>query len=364
MHLDSTAMRRELHPLAEIGMNVKKTSEYVLAQLRKLGLEPKYVGDTYGVCAYIDSGVPGPVVMLRADMDALPFEVDGKSVAVHACGHDAHTAMLLEAASDLVGKVKKGKVKLVFQPGEETLEGSVALIDAGLLDDVDIAIGAHVRPVQDIPAGTMCAEVNHTSSGHVEVFVHGKSTHAARPHLGINSIYVAGAIINAVAQIHLDPAKTWSVKPTQFIADAGAFNVVPDEAKIVFDFRAQTNELMDSLVGQLKTIFGNVAAAYGATVETKFSIICPAANYDKEISDELADCIREVAGEDKLAPNCGGGGEDFHFFKLRKPQLKNGYFGVGVGVTPGLHKVNMTFDDTLLPMGAAVFVRAALKHVG
>ena len=364
MHLDSTTMRRELHPLAEIGMNVKRTSEYVLEHLKMIGLEGKYVGDTYGVCAYIDSGVPGPVVMLRADMDALPFEVDGKDVAVHACGHDSHTAMLLEAASDLIGKVKKGKVKLVFQPGEETSEGAIALIDAGILEDVDFAIGCHVRPIQDIPTGTMCAEVNHTSSGHVDLVIHGKSSHAARPHLGVNPIYVATAMINAVAQIHLDPAKAWTVKPTQIVVDDGAFNIIASEGRLTFDFRAQTNPLMDELVRQLKVIFTNCAAAYGATVDMKFSTICPAADYDPEISAELAECIKEVVGADKLSANCGGGGEDFHKYKLAKPEMKYGYFGVGVGVTPGLHKVNMTFDDTLLPMGAAVLVRAALRHVG
>lgn len=361
---DSTALRRELHPLAEIGMNVKNTSACVAGKLRELGLEPQRIGDTYGLAAYIDSGVPGPVIAFRADMDALPFEQDGKPVAIHACGHDSHMAMLLEAGSRLIGKLKRGKVKLIFQPAEETLEGATALIKAGVLDDVDTIIGAHGRPVQDLTAGTLCPSVTHTASGHCVVTVTGKSSHAARPHLGVNAIYVASAIVNAVAQIHLNPENIWSVKPTQLHADDGASNVVPAVARITFDFRAQTNELMDSLISQLNRIFASVPEAYGAEAKAEYSIICPAANLDADVTEDLAQCIRETAGEDKLAPGCGGGGEDFHFYKLAKPELKNGYFGVGTGITPGLHKINMTMDDTLLPLGAAVFVQYALKRLG
>lgn len=105
---NSTELRRELHPLAELGLNTKNTAQYVLDHLKKIGVEAHRIGNTNGVLGVIDSGVPGPTVMLRADMDALPFEVDGKKTAIHACGHDGHTAMLLEAASRLVGNIKKG----------------------------------------------------------------------------------------------------------------------------------------------------------------------------------------------------------------------------------------------------------------
>ncbi|MDL2059504.1 amidohydrolase [Mesosutterella sp. AGMB02718] len=362
--LDSTKLRRELHPLAEIGMDVKNTSAYVIRRLKEIGIDAHRVGETYGVTGYIDSGAPGPVIALRADMDALPFEQNGKTVAIHACGHDGHMAMLLEAASRLVGKIRRGKVKLIFQPAEEPITGAQALIKEGILDDVDIIIGAHVRPVQDLKPGTLCPSVCHTSSGHVHVTIHGKSSHAARPHLGVNAIYVATAIVNAVAQIHMNPENVWSVKPTQLRADDGAFNVVPATATLCFDFRGQTNELVKSLTEQMNRIFKNTAEAYGATVDVKYDVICPAANLDPDITEELAQCIRDTAGADRLAPGCGGGGEDFHFYKLAKPSIKNGYFGVGTGVTPGLHKINMTMDDTLLPMGSAVFVKFVLNHLG
>ena len=152
---NSTELRRELHPLAELGLNTKNTAQYVLDHLEKIGVEAHRVGNTNGVLGVIDSGVPGPTVMLRADMDALPFEVDGKKTAIHACGHDGHTAMLLEAASRLVGNIKKGKLKLLFQPAEETLEGANVMIKEGVLDGVDYLVGAHVRPIQDLEVGTL-----------------------------------------------------------------------------------------------------------------------------------------------------------------------------------------------------------------
>ena len=153
---NSTELRRELHPLAELGLNTKNTAQYVLDHLEKSDVEAHRVGTRMVYLGVIDSGVPGPTVMLRADMDALPFEVDGKKTAIHACGHDGHTAMLLEAASRLVGNIKKGKLKLLFQPAEETLEGANVMIKEGVLDGVDYLVGAHVRPIQDLEVGTLC----------------------------------------------------------------------------------------------------------------------------------------------------------------------------------------------------------------
>ena len=147
---DVVAMRTDLHQIPELGFNEHKTSDYVAAKLKEMGLEPiRGIGGT-GVVAYIDGTEPGPTVMLRADMDALPFVIDGKDACIHACGHDSHTAMVLATAAKLIGHVKKGRVKLFFQPAEETLFGALKSYDDGVLDDVDYAFGAHVRPIQHI----------------------------------------------------------------------------------------------------------------------------------------------------------------------------------------------------------------------
>ena len=361
--LNSTELRRELHPLAELGLNVKNTSEFVLQKLRSLGIEADRVKDTWGVLGVIRGSEPGPVVLLRADMDALPFKnADGSTVAIHACGHDGHMSMLLEAASRLAGKVRRGTLKLLFQPAEETMQGALLMVEKGVLDDVDIAVGAHVRPVQDLKPGTLCAAVLYSGFAFPIVTVRGKAAHGSRPQLGVNAIDAACAIIGAVNAIHMTPDVHWTVKPTQIKAD-GAMNIIPPVCTIRFDIRAKSNEVMKGLLEKFERAVKSSADAIGASAEIEMGIVGPAPDYDPEIVKELGECIEEVA-PGRLAPNCGGGGEDFNFFKTERPSIRTGYFGVGVGAAPGLHNREMNFDDTLLPMGAAVFEKFVLRHLG
>ncbi len=361
---DPQQLRRELHEMPGPAMHEAKTSRYVLEKLQALGIEAANVGGTTGVLAVIRGEEPGPVMMLRADMDALPFTIDGRDCCIHACGHDGHTAMLLAAASRLVGKVRKGALKLLFQPAEENLKGAPAMIKAGVVEDVDFILGAHIRPIQDVPAGKICAGVGHTASSTAFVSVEGRDAHASRPHLGVNAIDAAVAVISAVQAIWLDPRAIWSMKATQLHADSGATNTVPNNARISYDIRTQTNELMYELQDKMKTAVENSAAALGAEARIDFSEFCPAAVYDDDFKAEVAQTIVECFGKDALAADCGGGGEDFHFYKLHKPEMKAAYFGVGVGAVPGLHAAAMTFDDSLLANGVEIFEKMVLRHLG
>lgn len=361
---DPTALRRELHEMPELDMDVVRTATYVAEHLEALGIKTyRDVGDN-GVVGIIKGQEPGPVLALRADMDALPFVIDGKPCAIHACGHDAHTAMLLAAASRLKDKVRRGTLKLIFQPGEETLRGALSMIQAGVIDDVDMILGAHIRPIQDVPAGKICPAVRHGASSTVFVELDGVGAHASRPHLGVNAIDVSCAIIEAVQAIWLDPRFGWSAKATQIHADSGATNSVPAKAKITFDVRAQTNALMTEMLEKIDRAAKGVAAAYGANVNLSYGTVCPACWYDDDFVEEVKAAICETAGKENLAKDCGGGGEDFHFYKLARPEMKAAYFGVGVGATPGLHAATMHFDDTLLPLGVAVFENVVLRHLG
>lgn len=360
---NSTQLRRELHGLAELGLDVKNTAAFVLQKLRALGVEADYVPGSYGVLGVIRGSEPGEVVLIRSDMDALPFKnPDGSVTAVHACGHDAHMGMLLEAASRLVGKIRRGTLKILFQPAEETMQGALLMVEKGVLDDVDIAVGAHVRPMQDLKPGTLCAAVMYSGFAFPIVTVHGKPAHGSRPQLGVNAIDGANAIITAVNSIHMTPDVHWTIKPTQIKAD-GAMNIIPPVCTMRFDIRAKSNQVMTGLLDKFKQAVKGGAEAVGCTADIEMGKVGPAPDYDPEITKELADCINEVA-PGRLAPNCGGGGEDFNFYKTAMPKLRTGFFGVGVGVTPGLHNRDMHFDDTLLPVGAAVFTAFVLKHLG
>ncbi len=363
--LDVVEMRTELHQIPELGFKEVKTSDYVAKKLEALGLKPiRGIGGT-GVVAYIEGEEPGPTVLVRADMDALPFVIDGKPACIHACGHDSHTAMLLATASRLIGKVKKGRVKLFFQPAEETLLGAIRSIEDGVIDDVDIAFGAHVRPIQDIPDGTVCAAVRHTSSSFVTVDLKGKSAHGARPHLGKSVVEAAVLATNAINSLWLNPLKGWSLKVTTIDCRSSASNIIPDKGRMVLDIRAADNQLMGELIEKMKAAITNACAAVGVEAEINFpGGIIPAAEYDENLVQETAEIIKQTLGEDKLAKDCGGGGEDFHYFVQKKPSIRSAYIGVGAGVTPGLHDPTMTMNAESLRNGVDVLEQMVLRQVG
>lgn len=303
----------------------------------------------------LDSGVPGKTVLVRADMDALPYADENNPeefVAIHACGHDAHSAVLMSAAEGIRENLKKGKVRLVFQPAEESLEGALAMIKDNVLDGVDIAVGAHIRPVQDIPFGTFCTSVNHVACATAIVTITGKQAHAARPHLGVNPIEASSQYIAAIGLIKVNPNKSWSVKPTQINSEKGATNSIPTFVKIAFDLRAEDNESLDFIINRMKTAAASLKGSFDAEATVEITQFCPASEYDAELIKQLRETIVDLYGEESVAKDCGGGGEDFHFFKHTKPEIKTVYFGIGSGAEPGLHNRNMNFDDSVLPNAA------------
>ena len=357
---------KDLHQMPELGFEEFKTSAYLAEKLEAMGYTvQRGIGGT-GLLVTVQGEEPGPVVLLRADMDALPFQnEDGSIERIHACGHDAHSAMLLVTAQNLLGKVRRGTLKIFFQPAEETLGGALSAVKAGVLDDVDYALGCHIRPVQDIPAGTLCAAVRHSASTFGEIHIHGRAAHGSRPHLGINCAEAAAMATLGVCAIKCNPAQTWSVKVTSIQATSAAANIIPDQAILKLDIRAQTNELMDEILTKLRKVTDGVAETFGAEAEFVLpGIVIPAAVYDDDLTAEVGETIREEIGSDKLWRDCGGGGEDFHFFAKERPHIKAAYFGVGVACEPGLHNRNMHFDPEYLNNGVKVMTAMALKKVG
>ena len=354
-----------LHSIPELGFKEVKTAAFLAEQLQKLGYQVTTgVGGT-GVIGTIKGQEPGPVLMLRADMDALPFTVDGKAEVRHACGHDSHCSMMLAAAAVLADKVKKGTLKILFQPAEEIGTGALAVIKDGALEGVDYILGLHNRPVQDIPDGTLTPAVNHSALAQVAIDIEGKSSHGARPHLGVNAAETAAVLTTAIMSIKLNPVKTWSCKVTA-IQCGSVFNIIPEKAHMLVDCRAEDNETIDEMLTKLQQAVDGVALAMGAkiTLTTPTGII-PAPQYAPEMVQLLADSIVAVAGKEHYRePITNPGGEDFHFFTRKYPKLKAGYLGVGAGATPGLHAVNMHLNKNSLQNGADVLVHAALKIIG
>mgnify|MGYP003590405459 CR=1 FL=1 len=357
-----------LHNIPELGMNEVKTAAYLAQQIKEYGynVETDINGKT-GVVGVIDSGKPGPTLALRGDMDALGHVIDGQQCARHTCGHDGHSAMVLAAAQEVVqkGLLKRGKLKILFQPAEELASGALSLIRGGAIDDVDIVIGAHIQTAANVPTGTITPAMYHAAQNMVVVKFHGVQAHGSRPHLGVNAIEAANMAINAVNAIHIDPNLSYSIKPTRFICDSGAANSIPAEAVVTWDARAQFNSTMAELLKKAELAITNSAAAVGATVEIDMSLGVPAAEYTADAIEIIKKAIIKTVGESGLYKSIDlTGGEDFHNFIIAKPTISAGYFGIGCNALPGLHHPDMKFETSYLETGKDVFVNIVMDVLG
>lgn len=352
-----------LHETPELGHKEFKTSSWLAEKLTAAGYSVQTgIGGT-GVVGTIAGTQPGPVVVVRADMDALSHMVDGKECPIHSCGHDAHSAMVLAMAEQTAREgISTGTLKILFQPAEETLTGALSVIQAGVIDDADFVLGIHLRPCQEAKTGQATPALYHGSSYILEVSLEGVAAHGARPHLGVNVIDAAAAVVNAVNAIHMNPVVPTTVKVTKLQAGGGALNAIPNKAELALDLRSQDNSLMEELIK--KTI--RVIEAAAATVDAKATVTVkggvPAAEYHPEIVALAEEAIREVLGQDGLLPPITTpGGEDFHFFVKHKPAIKAGYIGLGCNLTPGLHHPQMSFGVSALQGGVSILANMVRK---
>lgn len=352
-----------LHAMPEVGFAEYKTSAWLAERIQAAGFAVKTgIGGT-GIVAELKGREPGPVVALRADMDALAHTVNGKDVCVHSCGHDSHCAMVLTAAEEIARNgIKRGTLRIFFQPAEEKLFGATRMIEAGVLTDVDVIIGIHLRPGQEAKTGQATPALYHGSSYIMEAVIIGRTAHGARPHLGVNAIDAAAAAVQAINAIHLNPVVPWSCKVTKLQAGGATLNAIPDKAELALDIRAQQNDAMNTLLERAERAIKAGAASVGATAETAVKGGVPGAEYHPEIIALAKEAICAVLGEaGLLEPIVTPGGEDFHNFVKAKPSLKTGYVGLGCDLTPGLHDPGMTFDRSALVHGAKILLYMARK---
>jgi len=347
-----------LHNIPELGFQERQTSAYLADKLERSGyVVQKNVGIT-GIIAILDSGFPGPTVGFRADMDALGHEQDGQVVPIHSCGHDAHSAIVLTMAQEIARRgIVKGKVKIIFQPAEELMIGAKKMIATGLLNDLDILFGIHLRPIHDAVAGQAVPALYTGASTKIEVDIQGLTAHAARPHLGINAADAVAAIINGVHGIVMDTTVSSSIKVTKIRAGGAALNAIPDHAELVFDVRAQQNDVMKTLLNKAEKTIEFGALTVGATVKIRIQSGVPAAELDEKwINLAQKAILATVGAKGLLPPQYTPGGEDFHFFKQEIPGLEVGFIGLGADVTPGLHHPGMTINQDSLADGVQILL--------
>lgn len=356
-----------LHANPEISWKEVQTTRYLVERMRSLGLRVTTFDDCTGLVA--EWGEGKPVVGLRTDIDALWQEVDGEWRANHSCGHDAHMTLVVEAVESLMasGYQPPGTVKILFQPAEEKGTGALALVKKGVVDDIDFLYGVHLRPIQEMAGGTAGPAIYNGAAMFLYGEITGVSAHGARPHLGVNAIEVASAIVNGLGQVHTNPIVPATVKMTMLTAGGESYNIIPDKARFALDLRAQTNQAMDDLVKRVRQVIDGVAVSFQAQIEVESGSRMVAAEVDEQAKQLMEQAIVDVLGEEYLRPApISPGAEDFHYYTVERPQIKATMLALGCDLQPGLHHPHMQFDRSALAQGVEILARVVVrtfKHV-
>lgn len=351
-----------LHQHPEVSWKEINTTKYIASLLEEWEAdEVRTFEDCPGVVAELGNG---PLTVgLRSDMDALWQEVDGTWKANHSCGHDAHMTLALGVFMTLKKLNVKlpGKVRFIFQPAEEKGNGALRMVEKKVIDDVDYLYGVHLRPEVEVANGKAAPAIVHGAGRFVSGKINGEDGHGGRPHMSTNAIEVAAAIVQQLNAIHLNPIVPYSVKMTKLIAGGENSNIIPGSAQFSLDLRAQSNQTMDQLAKQVEQVISAVAELYQVDIDFTYESNVVAAEVNEEAKEIMAGAIKEVLGkENLLPPSVTPGGEDFHFYSVKRPEVKATMLGLGCSLSPGLHHPKMAFDREALIVGVEILTRTIL----
>ena len=362
------AWRRDFHAHPELQFETHRTAGIVAEKLREFGCDEvvEGIGRT-GVVGVIRgrSDTAGRVVGLRADMDALPMtEATGlphasrTTGAMHACGHDGHTAMLLGAAQYLAETRNfDGTAVVIFQPAEEGGGGGLEMCRDGMMDRFGIqeVYGLHNRP--GVPVGSFSIRPGPMMAAADEftVTVTGRGGHAARPHTGVDTTLVASHIVVALQSVvsrNVDPVKQAVVSVCSFRTSSDAHNVIPDTVTLRGTVRTLDEAVRDLAQERIEALVPATAAAFGATAEVAYRRGYPVlVNHEAE-TDAAAEAARRIAGDCAPAPLIMGA-EDFSYMLLERP---GAYIMMGNGDSAEVHNTLYDFDDSAIPAGCSWWV--------
>jgi hippurate hydrolase len=366
-----TAWRHDLHAHPELLYDVQRTAATVAEKLKSFGCDEVVPGlGRTGVVGVIRGrkGQSDKVIGLRADMDALPIEeandLPYRSTApgkMHACGHDGHTAMLLGAARYLAETRNfAGTAVVIFQPAEEGGAGAKAMLDDGLVQRFGLGevYGMHNYPGMPVGQFGIRAGPMMAATDAVIIDVEGVGGHAARPHLGVDSVLVAAQIINNIQSIvsrNIDPLKSAVVSICMFQAGT-TDNVIPQTVQLRGTARSLAPEIRDLVEKRLHQVVEGTAAAYGAKAKLTYRRNYPVlVNHERETT-YAAQVATEIAGgkhvDTALPPMMGG--EDFSFMLNARP---GAFIWVGNGDSAGLHHPSYNFNDEVIPFGTSYWVK-------
>ncbi len=380
-HSEIIAIRRHIHQYPETGMQEFKTSEFIASRLKEYGIAFETGIAKTGIIAFIKGQNPDSrVIALRADMDALPMQEENDTPyksknkgVMHACGHDAHMAILLGAAK-ILNELKdefKGTVKLVFQPSEEQFPGgAIMMIKEGVLENPkpDLMIGLHVLPTLDSGEIGLKPGKYMASTDEVYLTVKGKGGHAATPELNIDTVLVASNIVVALQQLvsrNANPAIPTVLSFGRFIAD-GRTNIIPDIVKIDGTLRTFDEEWRAKAHCRINEIAKSVANSMGADVDVDIHKGYPYLENDYQITESVKRFTQEYLGKEKVKDlEMRMTAEDFAYFAQQIPSC---YFRLGIrntekGIEANLHTTKFDIDEKSLETGMGVMAWLAVRFL-
>ncbi len=387
--------RHHIHQNPELSNREFKTGEYIATHLRSLGLEVKTGVAKTGVVGILKTGKPGPVVGMRADMDALPVveRVDvpfkstvkttylGNEVGVmHACGHDTHVAMLMGAAEVLTGMKDqlKGTIVFVFQPAEEGAPpgeegGAKLMVKEGLLKDlgIDVMFGTHINSQTEVgkvtykPGGALAAANRYV------IKVKGKQTHGSQPWGGIDPITISAQIIQGLQHIisrQTELTKEAAVISVGRIQGGVRNNIIPEEVEMIGTIRTLDEGMKEEIFKRIERTATNIAEASGAVAEVNIQEGVPVTYNDPELTQQMLPSLHKAAGKNNvhLIP-AKTGAEDFSYFALEVPSLFVFIGGMPKGMDPSEaaphHTPDFLIDDAAMETGVKVYSNLAIDYL-
>ena len=380
---DLVAIRRDLHLNPEIGLDLPRTQAKVLAALGGLGLEITLGAETTSVVAVLRGAAPGPTVLLRGDMDALPVkELTGLDYAstndyMHACGHDLHTAGLVGAARLLTARRDElaGNVIFMFQPGEEGYNGAGVMLGEGLLEATGAKpVAAYTIHVGPGPNGVFMTKPGPILAGANELYitVNGVGGHGSQPHTAtdpVPALLEIGTALQTMATRKFDAFDPVIISVTQLSAGEG-LNVIPESASLGATVRTLSKASTDKLAAESKQLADGIAAAHGCTADVKFVVTYPVTNNDPESAAASIEVLRKQFGEERvgLMETALMGSEDFSLvlaevhgtfvFLSCSPE------GTDLATAEFNHSPRVLFDDGILGDQAAALAQLAYSHLG
>lgn len=372
--------RRYLHAHPELSFHETETSSYIARQLHALGFDHVMtVGDT-GVFVTLEGKKKGKTILLRADIDALPIDEHSTKEyrstvpgVMHACGHDAHTAMLLLAAQILMTLKTEweGTIKILFQPAEEVIPGgALKVIADGILENpgVECAIGQHVFPALPIGKVGIRGGKFMASSDNFFITIHGRGGHAAMPETLIDPVVIAGHLIVALQQLvsrNRSP-KIPTVLSIGKVTANGSNNVIPDEVTLDGTFRTVDNEWREVALSRLKKLTTDLCESMGATCTIEIARGYPYLHNDEHLAAEIKSSMNDFVGKENVVDmDIWMAAEDFAHYSHKLPSV---FYVIGVGnevkkTTSGLHTPTFDIDEEALTLGAGLMAWLAIRNL-